>query len=602
MTPTTESPSGKPVRPSQRAKRKKYAMYYEWQQFDPSPVPDTAESSRVHDVAVIGGGPVGLATAIALQRRGIDAVVLEARTQLSDGSRALTLNRESLHFLDTIGVSEDFMKLAQPRSRSIVFHGSTELWRTEYETELHERFPQLALLQQCWLEHVLLDNLRARAPHAIRWGHTVTGIDDLGDKVRIDVDAHGSNYQLRARYVIGADGARGVTRRLLGLRYEDVVPRRSADARFIICDFSMDYDLPPGRRLFIGPDYAPDSVAILHSQPFDVWRLDYQVPEGTDPEAAATPETAETRVREHLSMMGIDAEPTILWVTTYRALGRTLPRYRQGRVLFAGDAAHQSPIFGGRGLNMGFGDVNALAWRLPFALAGDDTPLDEYSAERTHVVSRTLDALTPVSLFMTSADEASRTLRREVMSLLPEAPALRELIDGHAAAHISDFPVDAADSGVVGRPLSELRVTTQTGEERYLTELLPPHHFRIERLSDSSDDAGTATLLLRDEGSKSPIADTHESAATHVVIASEDAVRERLGLTAVGDALVGRPDRVVYVRDSAAVAPVDDRPHSALQRVFVELSDSMSALGVDGFRTAAARDSLRAAALEGAAS
>ncbi len=577
-------------------------MYYEWRQFDPSPVPDPDETDRLHDVVVIGGGPVGLAMALALHKQGVDAVVLESRTQISDGSRALTLNRESLHFLDTIGVSEDFMKLAQPRSRSIVFHGSTELWRTEYAAEPHERFPQLALLQQCWLEHVLLENLRTHAPHAVRWGHTVTGIDDRGDDVQLDIDTQGTTYRLRARHVIGADGARGITRRLLGLRYEDVVPRRSSDARFIICDFSMDHDLPPGRRLFIGPDYAPDSVAILHSQPFGVWRLDYQAPEGSDPEQAATPEAAEIRIREHLAMMGIDAEPTILWVTTYRALGRTLPRYRHGRVLFAGDAAHQSPIFGGRGLNMGFGDVNALAWRMPLALAGDDTPLDDYSAERTHVVSRTLDALTPVSLFMTSADEASRTLRREVMSLLPEAPALRELIDGHAAAHISDFPLGTTDSGVVGRQLSDLRVTTNTGDERHLTELLPSHHFRIERIADPEGAPDTATLLLRDDGVRNLVAHTDGPAPALIVRASDDAVRDRLGLSVPGDALIGRPDRVVYAQKRVTIEPTDGRPHSALQRVFVELSDSMSALGVDDTRTAAARDSLRAAALEGAAS
>ncbi|PWI11382.1 hypothetical protein DIZ27_04810 [Streptomyces sp. NWU339] len=582
-------------------------MYFEWQEFDLSPVPRPAEG-RVHDVVIVGGGPVGLATAIALQRRGIDAVVLEARRQVSDGSRALTLNRESLAFLADIGVSDDFMRLAQPRERSLVFHGSQELWRTEYATDPHERWPELALLQQCWLEYLLVEKLGEAAPGAVRWGHAVVGITDNGDgddgDIVIEIDAGGERYEISSRYVVAADGARGITRKSLALDYHDVVPRRSADARFVICDFTMDHDLAPGRRLFIGPDYAPESVAILHSQPFNVWRLDYQLPDGQTAEEATTAEAAQARVRQHLAMIGINAEPELVWVTSYRALGRTLSRYHVGKVLFVGDAAHQSPIFGGRGLNMGFGDVNSLAWRIPLALAGGHHHLDDYSDERTHVVTRTLEALTPVSLFMTSADESSKTLRREVMSLLPEAPGLRELIDGHAAAQVSRFPIGSTAAGVVGEPLRELRVTTRTGDERHLTTLLQGGHFSLERVEGIGEPDGSVAILLRDEEArKTPpaCAESWGRAATQVLWADEDAVRDRLGLACSGDVVFGRPDRIVYSQG----APTDAShatPHSDLQRVFIELSDLLAASGVGEPDTGSVRDSLRTAALQKVAS
>lgn len=573
-------------------------MYYEWQQFGVSPAPGP-DDDTIHDVAIIGGGPVGLALALALRQQGTNVVLVEARTQISDGSRALTLNRESLAFLDTIGVSDDFMKLAQPRQRNVVFQGTEELWRTEYSLEQGERWPTLALLQQCWLEDILVAKLRQEAPDALRWGHAVTDVTDVGDAVVLDVDADGATYRLKARYVIGTDGARGTTRRSLGLEYHDVIPRRGADTNFIICDFSMDHDLPPGRRLFIGPDYAPDSVAILHSQPFDVWRLDYQIPDGLTPEEAATPEAGEARVRQHLAMMGIDAAPKIHWVTTYRALGRSLSAYRHGRVLFAGDSAHQSPIFGGRGLNMGLGDVNALAWRLPLALAGGTQHLDDYSQERTFVVKRTLQALTPVCLFMTSAEESSKLLRREIMSLLPEMPGLRELIDGHAAAQISQFPLGPNAAGVRGEPLRELRVATESHEVRFLSELLPGGHFSLKRLSGAGAGDGSIALQLRSEEPFPNAGEIAGEGSMQVLWATNEDLCDRLALRSEGDVLWGRPDRVVYSENLAAKIAVDNDPQTDLQRLFVELSSSLLSPEGRQLDATAIRESLREAALEG---
>ncbi|MFF3036686.1 FAD-dependent oxidoreductase [Arthrobacter citreus] len=570
-------------------------MYYQWENFAVSPV-DADEENAVHDVAIVGGGPVGLSLAASLQRQGLDVILLEARTQVSDGSRAITMNRDSLSFFSRLGLAEEFLAMAQTRQRSIVFHGREELWRTEFGPETNERWPSLALLQQCWIEHLLIGKLGADASSVLRWGHAVTGIEQNTGSVTLQIDAGGQRYRTAARYVVGADGARGITRKSLGLQYRDVIPKRGADTNFVICDFTMDYQLESGRRLFIGPEYAPDSVSIFHSQPFDVWRLDYEVPQGLTAEEAATPEAAEARVREHLAMMGIDADPQLLWVTTYRAMGRTLDSYRHGRVIFVGDAAHQSPIFGGRGLNMGFGDVNALAWRLPLALSGDESQLDDYSRERTHVVRNTLEALTPVCLFMTSADEQSRVLRSEVMNLLPEAPRLKELVDGHAATQVSAFPLPRSRPNAVARPLRDLVVVTESQQECFLSELLPVGGFAVTLLPHRPAGPGSVFLQLRDAAGDEAM----------VVTAPRHVVSQRLGLESAGDTLIGRPDEMVSVVPvtpevgAEADADADHPPLTELQESFVRLSLRMAEEDGGTVGSAEVRALLMDSLLEGA--
>lgn len=553
-------------------------MYYQWTDFGITPV-KTEEPQNV-DVAIVGGGPVGLSLGVALQKQGIDVVILEKQTQVSDGSRAITMNRDTLAFLARLGIADDFMERAQERQRSIVFQGDEELWRTTYSKEEHERWPSLALLQQCWIEDILLKKLLSFTPDAIRWGHEVTAADQNIDHATLSVQAGDQTYDISAKIVVATDGARGQVRRSLDLQYQNVIPQRGADTNFVICDFIMDYELESGRRLFIGPDYASDSVTLFHSQPLGVWRLDYEVPAGMTPEEASSPEAARERVTTHLAMMGIEATPELKWVTTYRAMGRTLDRYRHGRIVFAGDAAHQSPIFGGRGLNMGFGDINALAWRVPEALTDNMDVLDDYSDERTFVVRRTLQALTPVCMFMTSADLQSRILRNQVMELLPKAPALKELIDGHNATQVLAFPV----GDEIYQPLREIIVESPDLGTRYLSELLPAGHFSITLVSLDGNSDGQARLSITDRT-------TDYSFEVH---AHPQMVEERLGLS-LGNLLVGRPDRMVTTHnvDSESIEGI---PLTKLQQSFISLSAELAESDAESLDTEEIRTKLLVAA------
>jgi len=306
-------------------------------------------------------------------------------------------------------------------------------------------------LQQCWMEQILLDGLDQQPGAEMRWGSTVTGLHQAADRVTLSVSTADGPYEIEADFVIAADGARGSVRRWCGLEFETPVSVPVSDRRFVICDFQMKCDLPSGRRLWLDPPYQPGTIVIMHSQPFDSWRLDYAVEDGEDAEAEAAPERTKERIARHLAMMGIDARWTLLWTSVYRPLARSLSTYRQGRIFFVGDAAHQTPIFGGRGLNIGYADVANLAWKLAYARRGfgGEALLDSYSSERRAIVMEALEDLAQSTIFMTRPTPGVSLMRDAALSLSLTEPFVAELFDAYRArrgeALESPFVTDLTD-------------------------------------------------------------------------------------------------------------------------------------------------------------
>ena len=141
---------------------------------------------------------------------------------------------------------------------------------------------------------------------------------------------------------------------------------------------------------------------LVHKQPGNVWRIDYQLREGEDPDAAIQPEHVAPRVQSLLDMMGETAPWKMIWTGLYKANALTLDRYRHGRVLLAGDAAHLVPIFGVRGANSGIDDADNLAWKLALVVQGQASQalLDSYSAERVAAAHENLSYGTKSTEFM----------------------------------------------------------------------------------------------------------------------------------------------------------------------------------------------------------
>lgn len=403
-------------------------MYFTWKEFPVLP-PQAVQASDT-PVIIVGGGPVGLATALGLARYGVRSVVLESRKTISTGSRALAMNRRSMQILDQLGVGKATAMMGLPWSNGWTFYRRSLVHEMNIASPKNEKHGQTNL-QQCWIEQLLLDELERTGLCEVRYQHEVTDLRSDEDEATLSVKTPHGSYEARAAYVVAADGPRGISRRCMGVNYEGT----SYTQRFVINDIISKHALPPGRRLYFSPPYLPGKAVLMHTAPFGMWRLDFQLLDDQDAEEEMQPEKVHQRIRAHLELMGVEPEYELVLTSMYKANALSLPTYKVGRVLFVGDAAHQVPIFGGRGVNHGYEDAYNLAWKLAFVVKGlsDATLLDSYTPERRGAILDTLADLTKTTLFITSPSPGLALVREAVLSLSESEKFLANLFDPYAS-------------------------------------------------------------------------------------------------------------------------------------------------------------------------
>jgi 3-(3-hydroxy-phenyl)propionate hydroxylase len=223
------------------------------------------------------------------------------------------------------------------------------------------------------------------------------------------------------------------------------------EGRYVIVDIVQKTNRPVERLAWFDPPSNPGSTLLMHRQPDDVWRIDYQLRDDEDAAEALKPENILPRVQSHLAMIGENEPWQLLWSSMYNAKCLTLPSYRQGRVLFAGDAAHLVPIFGVRGLNSGLDDAANLAWKLALVLDGGADPavLDTYSFERVQAARENIAYGAKSTEFMAPPDFAFRLMREATLRLALDEPAVRSLINPRQSAPVAygNSPLNAAEQG-----------------------------------------------------------------------------------------------------------------------------------------------------------
>jgi 3-(3-hydroxy-phenyl)propionate hydroxylase len=190
----------------------------------------------------------------------------------------------------------------------------------------------------------------------------------------------------------------------------------------------MPMQRPAERWFWFDPPFNRGQSALLHKQADDVWRLDFQVGNDADRDEEIKPENAARRVR---AMLGENIEFSFEWISLYRFQSRRLEKFRHGRVIFAGDAAHQMSPFGARGGNSGIQDADNLAWKLDLVLRdlAPERLLDSYAAERMQAADENL-AITMRSIdFISPKGAMSRTFRNGVLALAETEPFARRLVN-----------------------------------------------------------------------------------------------------------------------------------------------------------------------------
>lgn len=309
-----------------------------------------------------------------------------------------------------------------------VFFDERKVYDFNLLPEDGHRRPAFINLQQYYFEKYLLNRLNALrdegAPVELRGRNRVTAVKPRGEGVRVTVETPEGPYEIEADWLIACDGAASPVRGMMEL---DFVGRVFQD-NFLIADVIMDAEFPTERWFWFDPPFNRGQSALLHKQPDDVWRIDLQLGWDIDREAEKRPENVIPRLK---AMLGEDVNFELEWVSVYTFQCRRMEKFRHGRVIFAGDAAHQVSPFGARGANSGLQDTDNLGWKLALVIDGKapETLPDSYDAERVHGAdenilnsSRSTDLITPKS-------EISRVFRDAVLDLAEHYEFTRPLVN-----------------------------------------------------------------------------------------------------------------------------------------------------------------------------
>ncbi|MCF8480989.1 MAG: FAD-dependent monooxygenase [Rhodospirillum sp.] len=366
-------------------------------------------------VVIAGAGPIGMVCALDLARFGVPCVVLEQDLQVSHGSRAIVLTRRSMEILRQIGLERPFLDKGLQWSGGRSFFRGKEIYRMVMPHDPNDRVLPGLNLQQQYIEDYLVSFCEAHPLVDLRWGQKLEAVDQDGEGVTLTVDTPDGPYRLDADWLVAADGGRSPIRKMMDLRMEG----RSYPGHFVIADIKAEIDRPTERLCFFDPEWNPGNNVLVHRQPDGIWRIDFRLPDGENPEDALDPKRLGDRIDRVLVMLGREGLPWALdWATVYSANTLTLPDYVHGRVLFTGDAAHLLPIFGVRGANTGLQDCNNLAWKLAFTVRGWSPPalLDSYSQERVQAAREICEEAGKSTRFMTPPTPGSRMMRDAVLS------------------------------------------------------------------------------------------------------------------------------------------------------------------------------------------
>ena len=542
------------------------STYYQPPRYPASTFESMSPTDEALPVVVVGAGPVGMAAALGLAQRGIPVTILEAADQVSFGSRAICISRHSLEAAARLGFGAELEKIVLPWVGGRSFFRDEQVLHFRMPMRDFDVRPPMINVSQSEFEQIMVDTIEKNPLITLYWQSPIAGILRGDDEVTLEVDTAEGKRHLRARYVVAADGGRSRMRELAGLRLQGT----SYEGRYVIADIHWESDLPAERMVWFDPPSNPGSTIIMHKQPGDIWRIDYQLDPSEDAEIETQEDAIRVRIAKHLDWLRNDLPWTLEWKGFYSARALALAEFTHDRILFAGDAAHLVPIFGVRGLNSGMEDAETLAWQLAAVVHGnaDESLLAAYSFERHNAWEQNVANAGKSTLIMSPGSHGYRTTRDAILALSVRRPEFAHLINPrqssatHARLSPLTWPVAAGTAGVLpGDPVEDRKIRVVTADGVADTSLNEVRGNGFTVVGFGLDEAGGAALAaatrklgeaLSPENVRALNVDS--TAVDGVVSLVAEDLAEAMGAGA-GEAFVIRPDGLLLCRVAVGELP-----------------------------------------------
>ncbi len=387
-----------------------------------------------HPLVVVGAGPIGLSVALDCAQRGITVLLLDDNNTVSVGSRAVCYAKRPLEIWDRLGVAAPLVDKGVRWQVGKVFLEDAQVYQFDLLPEGGHKMPAMINLQQYYVEQTLVDACEAHPKITVGWKHKVVALQQQPDHARLTVETPDGRYDLLADWVVACDGANSDTRKMVDAKFTG----QFFEDRFLIADVVLKapprtqgaqrLGTEPERWFWFDPPFHRGQSVLLHKQCDDVWRIDFQLGRDADAEAEKRPERVVPRIE---AMLGPELPFELEWVSVYQFACRRIDDFRYGRVIFAGDSAHQVSPFGARGANTGIQDVDNLGWKLKLVLDGTagEALIDSYHEERAFAADDNLLNSTRATDFISPKSAVSLRFRNAVLELASTEAFARPLVN-----------------------------------------------------------------------------------------------------------------------------------------------------------------------------
>ncbi len=378
-----------------------------------------------HCVVIIGAGPVGLTAALDFAVQGIKSIILDDNNTVSIGSRAVCYAKRPLEIWDKLGCAAPMVDKGVAWNVGKVFRDDEEIYKFDLLPEDDHKMPAFINLQQYYLEEYLVNRCGDFSDLIeIRWKSKVISLKNIGDFAILQVETPDGIYQIQSDWMVVCDGANSDSRNMMGLDFTG----KFFQDRFLIADVIMKADFPPERWFWFNPPFHRGQSVLLHKQPENIWRIDFQLGWDCDPEEEKKHENVIPRLQE---MLGKDVDFELEWVSVYQFACRRMENFRHGNVFFAGDSAHQVSPFGARGANTGVQDIDNLGWKLKLVVDGKapESLLDSYNEERAFAADDNILNSTRSTDFISPKSEISKAFRDATLDLAKDYQFARPMVN-----------------------------------------------------------------------------------------------------------------------------------------------------------------------------